>query len=346
MPPWQPAKFAARLPLLQQRGRMTAAIRDFFTDSGFMEVETPLLQISPGLEPHIMAFGAMLEDHAGNPYQQMYLHTSPEFSMKKLLVAGAGNIFTICKTFRNRERATTHSPEFTMMEWYRSNASYWAVMDDCVQLLRHVATACDIPHYSFRGKNSNPHAVWQVISVADAFWQYCKIDLLAMTAPDIKNPPPDLLAAEARRLGVRVTDGDNFDDVFYRIFPEHIEPHLGTPAPTLLYDYPIHMAALSRPKAADPRLAERFELYVCGLELANAFGELTDAAVQNARFKKDMDLKEQLYGFRYPIDRDFIAALEHGMPESSGIALGIDRLAMLTAGADDINDVLWLPVAG
>ncbi len=314
------------------------ATRAYFDDQAFQEVETPALQISPGLDTHIMAFASMLENHDGTPHQQMYLHTSPEFAMKKLLVAGAGNIYQICHVFRNRELAATHSPEFSMIEWYRTGASYWDIMDDCVQLLREVAKASGIQIFRYKGRISNPFGVWQIISVADAFWQYCKIKIL----DDVGNA--SILRSEAMRLGVRTDDGDNWDDIFFRIMAERIEPFLGIPAPTLLFDYPAHMAALSKIKADDPRVAERVELYVCGLELANGFSELQDAEQQRARFIKDAAEKEKLYGFRYPIDEDFIAALSHGLPKCSGIALGMDRLVMLVTGTENINDILWVPV--
>ncbi len=285
-----------------------------------------------------MAFSSVLENHDGSPRSTMYLHTSPEFTMKKLLTGGAGHIYTISHVYRNRETSSTHSPEFSMIEWYRTGANYWDIMDDCVRMLRAVATAAGIQLYRYKGQISNPFGVWQVISVAEAFWQYCKIDLLP-TVGDV-----EALRAGAAANHVRTDAGDTWDDIFFRIMGEKIEPLLGSPTPTLLYDYPAHMAALSLVKKSDPRVAERVELYVAGLELANGFSELTDAGQQLARFKADMDFKEAMYGFRYPIDMDFIAALEHGMPQASGIALGIDRLVMLATGANNIHDILWAPV--
>jgi len=335
---WQPKSFEKRLPLLRERQTVIRAVRAYFDGCGFHEVETPALQISPGLEPHIMAFSTLLENHDGSPRQQMYLHTSPEFAMKKLLVAGAGDIYQICHTYRNREASSTHSPEFAMIEWYRTGANYWHIMDDCVQLLRAVATAADIPEYRYKDRRSNPFAIWQVISVTEAFWQYCKIPVLDIVGDTTA------MHEHAARNDVRTDKGDAWDDIFFRIMGEKIEPFLGSPAPTLLYDYPTHMAALSRVKRDDPRVAERVELYVAGLEVANGFSELTDARQQLLRFEADMAFKEQTYGFRYPIDMDFIAALDHGLPECSGIALGIDRLVMLTTGAEDINDILWASV--
>ena len=336
---WQPALFQKRLPLLRARQTVIRAVRAYFDGCSFHEVTTPALQTSPGLEPHIMAFSTLLENHDGSPRQPMYLHTSPEFAMKKLLTAGAGDIYQICQTYRNRECSATHSPEFTMMEWYRTGANYWRIMDDCVQMLRTVATASGIQLYRYKGQISNPFGVWQVISVAEAFWQYCKIQLLG-TIGNV-----EALRAGAQANGVRTDAGDAWDDIFFRIMGEKIEPLLGSPTPTLLYDYPAHMAALSRVKADDTRVAERVELYVAGLELANGFSELTDAEQQRARFVADMDYKESLYGIRYPIDEDFIAALDYGLPECSGMALGIDRLVMLATGAANINDIVWAPVS-
>jgi lysyl-tRNA synthetase class 2 len=342
---WKPHVYAARRPHLETRQKVLGAVRRFFVDENFVEVETPSLQVSPGLEPHLAAFRTELEAPDRARRRTLYLHTSPEFTMKKLLVAGEKRLYQLCKVYRNAERAATHHPEFSMIEWYRAHAGYRDIMEDCVGLLRAALRAAGRPRFSWRGLESDPFGEWDRVSVADAFMRHAGIDLHACTGPDPKRPDVASLAAAARKLGLRPAEGDSWDDIFFRIFLDRIEPQLGHPAPTILYDYPISMAALSRPKPDDPRLAERFEVYVCGLELANAFGELTDARVQCARFEADMDLKEKLYGVRYPIDEDFLAALEHGMPESAGIALGFDRLVMLAAGVARIEDILWAPVA-
>ena len=342
---WKPHVYAARRPYLETRQRVLGAMRGFFAGENFAEVETPALQVSPGLEPHLAAFRTELEAPDRAARRTLYLHTSPEFTMKKLLVAGEKRLYQLCKVYRNAERAATHHPEFSMIEWYRADASYRDIMEDCVGLLRAALRAAGRARFSWRGLESDPSGAWDRVSVADAFRRHTGIDLFACMGPDPKNPDASLFAPKARKLGLRPAEGDSWDDIFFRIFLEHIEPKLGHPTPTILYDYPISMAALSRPKPGDARLAERFEIYVCGLELANAFGELTDAAVQRTRFEADMDLKEKLYGLRYPIDEDFLAALEHGMPESAGIALGFDRLVMLAAGVDRIEDILWAPVA-
>jgi lysyl-tRNA synthetase class 2 len=340
---WQPDRFAHKRELLAARGRIAGAARIFFTARDFVEVETPALQVSPGLEPHLMAFETNL-DEPGESRRARYLHTSPEFAMKKLLVAGVPRLFQLARVFRNGERGATHHPEFTMLEWYRAHASYRDLMDDCETLLRDALTAAGAATFRWQGRSADPKRSWQRVSLADAFQRWCGIDLLA-TAPDPERPSLERLAEAARPLGIAPHAGDDWEDLFFRIFLARIEPKLGVGAPTILYDYPIAMAALARPKPEDPRLAERFEVYVCGLELANAFGELTDAALQRRRFQQDQARKQARYGFAYPIDEDFLAALTYGMPPSAGIALGFDRLVMLATGTERIEDVLWAPVA-
>jgi lysyl-tRNA synthetase class 2 len=342
-PWWQPGRFALRRPYLEARSKVIRTIRGFFATEGFTEVDTPALQVSPGLEPHLQAFATTLREPGEGP-RPRYLHTSPEFAMKKLLVAGMPRIFQLAHCFRNGERGATHHPEFTMLEWYRAGKGYRALMSDCEALLRACLIAFGRRHFTWRGQEADPRAPWQYLSVADAFQQLCGIDLLA-TAPNPWTPSLARLAAAAKPLGIAPHAGDDWEDLFFRIFLERIEPHLGIGAPTVLYDYPIAMAALARPKAEDPRLAERFELYVCGLELANGFGELTDAAEQRRRFLAEQERKRARYGHAYPIDEDFLAALAAGMPPSAGIALGVDRLVMLASGAERIDDVLWAPVA-
>ena len=340
---WRPERFARKREFLAARERILAATRAFFAARDFAEVETPALQVSPGMEPHLMAFETQL-DAPGEGRRTRYLHTSPEFAMKKLLVAGVPRLFQLARVFRNGERGATHHPEFTMLEWYRTAASYLDLMDDCEVLLRDALRAGGGPAFAWQGRTADPTAAWQRLTVAQAFERWCGIDLLA-TAPDPERPSLERLADAARPLGIAPHAGDDWEDLFFRIFLERIEPELGAGAPTILMDYPISMAALARAKPGDPRLAERFEVYVCGLELANAFGELTDAAAQRRRFLQDQARKQARYGFSYPIDEDFLAALAHGMPPAAGIALGFDRLVMLAIGAPTIEDVLWAPVA-
>jgi lysyl-tRNA synthetase class 2 len=344
LPSWHPDEYLRRKPYLQTRQRVMAAMRAFFAVEDFVEVDTPVLQISPGNEVHLHAFKTEMKDPRGEKSGTRYLHTSPEFAMKKLLVAGVPRLYQFAHTFRNGERSSLHHPEFLMLEWYRAEATLQAIKDDCIALVRASAQAADRAVFSANGMVCDPFGEWDSLSIPDAFRRYADIDLL-LTMKDPYVPDIAMLASEAKRIGMRVTDGDGWDDLFFRILGEKIEPHLGKDRPTFLGDYPVSQAALARPKPDNPALAERFELYICGIELANAFGELTDAEEQRRRFELDMDEKEKLYGERYPVDADFIAALEHGMPQSSGIALGFDRLLMLASGATRIEDVLWLPVA-
>ncbi|KAA5607267.1 EF-P lysine aminoacylase GenX [Roseospira marina] len=345
-PWWHPDVLADRRPILAVRGQVLTAVRRFFTERAYVEVETPALQISPGLEPHLRAFATAWTPPDGRPPLPLYLNTSPEFTMKKLVAGGIPALFQMARVYRDGERSATHHPEFTMLEWYRTGATYTDLMDETEALVATCQQAAGGAPLQWCGHEADAVQPWRRLSVAEAMREYAGVDLMACLPPHpARDPDPAPLAAEARRLGLSTDEGDRFDDVFFRIFLEHVEPRLGFGVPCLLYDYPICMAALSRPKANDARLAERFEVYVCGLELANAFGELTDAREQRARFEADMDLKQALYGERYPIDEDFLAALEHGLPECSGIALGIDRLVMLCAGARRIEDVLWAPVA-
>lgn len=332
---WQPENFKVQRPYLEARAAILRETRAFFDRQDFTEVETPILQTCPVIDAHIRAFATDLRGVDGAVARTMYLHTSPEFAMKKLMVAGMERIYQICHVFRNAEDSKRHSPEFTMIEWYRTNADYNAIMEDCVGLLRAVAYALGIKKYVYKQYGCDPFDDFERMTVREAFIRYADFDI----ADYLEDT--DGLRAKVRGLGLRAADDDQWDDLFFRVMDAKIEPQLGMMKPTFLCDYPIAMASLSRPKKDDPRFAERFELYVCGIELANAFSELTDAAEQRKRYHIEMEIKERLYGERYPLDEDFIAALELGLPESGGIALGMDRLIMLATGASDINQILW-----
>ena len=335
---WQPANFARRKDFLSGRAQAVRAMRRFFESLDYVEVDTPCLQISPGMEVHLMAFATQLTDPYGGPEQTLHLHTSPEFAMKKLLVAGLPKIWQMAHVFRNHERSATHAPEFTMVEWYRSGASLEDGMDEICRLVRSVAALLGQTVLRRGDLRCDPFAPWQRLSIAQAFQLYAGIDILGLVG-DLNG-----LAEHARRLEISVGDRDTWEDIFFKIMMVRIEPHLGMGVPTLLHSYPIAMAALARPCPVDPRVALRFELYACGVELANAFDELTDAAEQRRRFVADMDLRESLYQHRYPLDEDFLAALEQGLPPAFGCALGFDRLVMLLTGAQTIDQVLWTPV--
>jgi len=344
VPFWRPDRYARRRPNLEARLRILRATRRWFEERDFVEVDTPALQVCPGMEPHLATFAADFISPDRSSRRTYHLHTSPEFAMKKLLVAGERRIFQLTHVFRNAEWAPTHHPEFSMLEWYRVGEGYTSLIDDCVGLVRGALTAIGSDRVEWSGRTCDPFGDWRVLTVVDAFAEYAGIDLLA-TYDGTMEPDPAPLVAAATAAGMTAHEGDRWEDVFFRVMFKRIEPFLGDDRPCVLTDYPLNMAALSRPKPSDPRLAERFELYICGVELANAFGELTDAAQQRARFEADAELKERLHGERVPIDEDFLAALEWGMPESSGIALGFDRLVMLAAGAATVDDVLWAPVA-
>jgi lysyl-tRNA synthetase class 2 len=322
------------------RNRVLAALRAWFAAQDFVEVETAAIQVSPGNETHLHAFGTELigPDGQGHP---LYLRTSPEFACKKLLSAGETRIFEVARVWRNRERGALHHPEFTMLEWYRANAPYETLMDDCAALMAEAARATGATQFCFRGKTIDPFAAPERITVAEAFSRYAGVDLLAT----IKDGEGDrgFLAAAAMKAGVSIADDDTWGDIFSRVMAERVEPHLGGGRATILYEYPLPQAALARRKDGSDTVAERFELYACGVELANAFGELTDVAEQRKRFAAAMDEKQRIHGERYPVDEDFLDALAH-MPPACGIALGFDRLAMLATGAQRIDQVIWAPV--
>jgi elongation factor P--(R)-beta-lysine ligase len=339
-PWWDPSIHADRRPFLAARGRVQAALRQWFVGQDFAEVETPILQASPGNETHLHAFATELVAPGGER-ARMHLHTSPEFACKKLLAAGERKVVTFARVFRNRERSALHHPEFTLLEWYRANEPYEALMADCAALLAESAKVTDLKEWRFKDRVCDPLTAPERLTVAAAFQKFAGIDLM-VTLP-AGNPDSAMLAHAARAAGIQVAGDDTWSDIFSRVISERIEPNLGIGRPTLLIEYPLPEAALARP-AADPRVAERFELYVCGVELANGFGELTDPAEQRIRFEAAMAEKERRYGERYPIDEDFLAALAK-MPPACGIALGFDRLAMLASGATRIEQVLWAPVA-
>lgn len=341
-PWWMPSVHADRRPILLARNRIEAGIRGYLADNDFLLVDPPGLQRSPGNETHLHAFGTTMigNDGAGS---QMYLHTSPEFTMKKLLAAGERRIASLGHVWRNRERSALHHPEFTMLEWYRAGELYDAVIGDCVTMLRIAAQATGVDRLAFRGRSCDPFAEPERVSVVQAFLQHAGINLLdCMDHAGV--PDGDALAAQMIAVGLEVPEDRSWSYLFSRVLLEKVEPHLGMGRITVLDRYPAAEAALARRTADDRRVAERFELYACGVELANGFGELTEADEQRRRFAAEMNEKQRLYGERYPLDEDFLAALRL-MPEASGVALGFDRLVMLATAAPRIEAVLWAPVA-
>ena len=335
---WRPDIFEGRTDALVRRADMVKRLREFFDRRGYVEVDTPALQVSPGMEPHLTAFETTLGEPGGER-RPVYLHTSPEFAMKKLLAAGMQRIFQLARVFRDGERSARHHPEFAMLEWYRTGVGWQDIAEEAAEFVRAVCepvvqrgeVSCDL---------SQP---WEFLSVQDAFARYTGIDLLA-TAPDPLNPDTEMLSMFADGLGVRTAETDTWEDIFFRIYLDQIEPQLGIGIATVLHSYPASMAALARISPEDPRVADRFEIFICGLELANGYGELTDSAEQRRRFTAMTGQRVAEGRAPYPVDEDFLAALESGIPDCAGIALGFDRLVMLAAGAESIEDVLWAPV--
>ncbi len=373
-PWWTRDRHRDRRPFLTARGRIKSAVRAWFEAEGFTEVEPGCLQVSPGNEAHLHALATEVigPDLART---RRYLHTSPEFAMKKLLAAGEEKIFAFTPCFRNREHGPLHATEFTMLEWYRAAAPYETVMEDAAHLLRLACATTGQNLVSWRGAVAVPKAPPTVspspkpssATPASICFRRCAQQPpkrspseaatpnspspsrggdrgggLDADAASTTSPDRDALAEQLRAQGITVRDGDSWSDLYARVLAAAIEPKLGIGQPQLLIEYPAVEAALARPAPHDPRVAERFELYCCGVELANGFGELTDPIRQRANLEAQMALKEQIYGERYPIDEDFLAALAH-MPPASGCALGFDRLVMLAAGATHIDQVLWTP---
>lgn len=340
-PWWSPARHEGRRPMLLARNRAQAAIRVFLAAAEFVEVDPPALVVSPGNEAHLHAFATDLIGNDGAS-RRMYLHTSPEFAMKKLLAAGETRIFSFAHVWRNRERGVRHSPEFTLLEWYRAGEDYAVLMEDVAQMARRACEAAGTRLLRFGDLVCDPFEEAERISVAEAFLHHAGVDLLATLSPG-GDADATALAAQAEAAGVKTAADDTWSDIFSRLLSEKVEPHLGHGRLTMLDRYPAVEAALARACADDPREAERFEVYACGVELANGFGELTDPSEQRRRFETEMDEKARVYGERYPIDEGFLSALAI-MPPSSGIALGFDRLVMLATAAPRIEDVLWAPV--
>jgi elongation factor P--(R)-beta-lysine ligase len=328
-----------RRPFLLARNRIQMAYRQWFEEQGFLEVDVPALAVSPGNEAHLHGFATTLihDDGSSSP---RYLHTSPEFACKKLLAAGEDKIFFLGHVFRNRERTSTHAPEFAMVEWYRTRAPYRQIIDDTLRLVRHAAGVAGNLTWQWRGRNCDVMAEVEWLSVQDAFLQYSGVDLLSTLRRD-GTADRDALAKVSPVL---FGDGESWSDIFSRILVERVEPHLGNGQLTVLYEYPAVEAALARACSHDGRVAERFELYAAGVELANGFGELTDANEQRRRFEDEMEIKQRVYGERYPIDEELLQALTQ-MPEASGVALGFDRVVMLATGATSIDQVQWAPVS-
>ena len=337
---WQPESHRHRRPLLLTRNALASAVRSYFGEEGFIEVDTAAMQVAPGNEAHIHAFSLALHRPDGTA-ETRYLHTSPEFAMKKLLAAGESRIFSLGHVYRDREAGPLHAAEFTMLEWYRMGDAYEQVIADSLKILKLAIKTAGASALQYRQCLADPMAAPVVITVADAFRRFAGIDLLSTCSPEASTNR-ESLAAAARAKGLTVRDGDGWSDIFSRLLVSLIEPQLAKEGVCILHQYPRSEAALAAVNRDDVRVADRFELYACGVELANGFRELTDAVEQRRRFEAEMEEKQRVYGERYPIDEEFLEALAL-MPEASGVALGFDRLVMLATGAPSISQVLWTP---
>ncbi|KKU07489.1 MAG: tRNA synthetase class II (D K and N) [Candidatus Magasanikbacteria bacterium GW2011_GWA2_45_39] len=327
------------------RASVLKELRVFFSRENFLEVDTPLLVQTPGLEPYLNPLEVKFLTNR-QTLVPAHLITSPEFALKKLLAAGFERVFQLNKCWRGGEPyGGTHNPEFTMIEWYRANSDYQQLMSDCEQLVHSVHQAvCDannVPYdgwLTYRGRKINLSAPWKKLSVKDAWNQYTKLNLDEMLTTE-------RMAETVRAMGLTVAPDDEFDDLFFKIFLTYIEPQLQKDIPLILYDYPIQLAALARAKQEDPRYAERFELYIGGIEIGNGYSELVDANIQQQRFEIDQAKRRQLGKNVYTIDTDFIDALKSGIPPSAGYSIGVDRLVMLFTDAASIDDVIYFPAS-
>ena len=322
---------------LETRGRILRALREFFWKEGFLEIDVPVLVPLPGMEPHLKPIPVSVRTGQGERVR-FYLHTSPEYALKKLLTAGYERIFSLTHAFRDAEVSTTHNPEFTLLEWYRAGSDTSALMRDCENLFLAVADQLGFgASLRYLGETIDLRPPWPRLTVAEATREFAGVEISGRTSLEE-------LVEIARRKGYHEATTDwPWDDVFFLIFLNEVEPRFPKDRPLFLTDYPVQMGALARRKPGDPATVERFELYVGGLELANAFGELTDSAEQRERLERERDLRRKLGHEVYPVDESFLEALEEGMPSAAGIALGVDRLVMLFTDAPRISDVLAFP---
>lgn len=330
------------------RENVLRAIRIFFEEREFHEVEPPILIAHPPAESYLDVFETSLFDRNRNR-QTAYLSTSPEVPLKKLLVAGVGNCFSLTKSFRNMEtQSSLHNPEFTILEWYRVGVNYHEIMKDCEELLLFIRTylqrtddqaqKLQPKELVYQGKHVDISAPWERLTVAEAFatWAHVSFD-------EFLDETVARRIAEAK--GYTVEEHTTWEELYNQIFLNEVEPHLGVGKPTILYEFPGVMGALARKKKSDPRFAERFEFYIEGLELGDCYSELTDWKEQEERFVHELAEIRRMGKTVYDFDHDFIEALKVGMPDCSGIAVGVDRLIMLFADATSIQDTLFFPAS-
>lgn len=344
MKTWQRIKRdPALLPQYFVREKVVDAIRHFFKAQGFHEVFTPVLVPVPSAESNLEVFKTELRTTSEDK-RSAFLIMSPEYAIKKLLAAGVGSCFEITHCFRNEEATSRlHNPEFTMLEWYRVAANYENIMQDCENLftaiMKKINPAVDLGNWGYQGESYDISLPWTRISVKEAFQKYAGID--ANTLVSEKG-----LIRAAQKKHYFVDSRTTWEQAFYQIFFNEIEPKMkASHRPMIVYDYPKSQAALARLKKADPRFAERFEVFLAGIELGNCFSELQDWKEQETRFKDDLSQRKKLHKTEYGMDEDFITALKEGLPEVAGIAVGVDRLVMLAANVPTVADTLFFPAS-
>ena len=316
MPDWRPT---ATLEALQQRAALLARLRRYFAEQGVLEVETPLLSAAGIPDPHIPSFTTT---PGPDGTAARYLNTSPEFAMKRLLAAGSGAIYQVCKAFRRGELGSRHNPEFTLLEWYRPGFDHLRLMDEVDVLVRELADGL------------RPLGSTERFSYRECFERHLQIDPLTADVSALK--------ACAQAQGVKVSgmvDADR-DDWCDLLLSHCIQPHLGKDRLTFIYDYPASQAALARIRPEDPPVAERFELFIDGIELANGFHELQDAHEQRARFETDLARRQAEKLELIPLDERLLEALKAGLPACAGVALGLDRLLLVLTGRGNLREIL------
>ncbi len=331
------------------REKVVEAIRQFFKTRNYHEVEVPLLSSGLIPESYLEVFETTLLDRHRKP-QPAFLTPSPELFLKKLLVSGFGSCFSLSKSFRNTENLSdTHNPEFTLLEWYRTGASYTDLMSESENLFKFIYSAV-IQKSKIQNQKNTAYKIiyqnktvdltppWERITMVEAFKKYADLDLFQILTPEAIVPV-------AQKKGYTITSTDTWEQIFHQIYLNEVEPNFGRGKPTIIYDFPSQMAALAKKKPDDPRFAERFEVFIAGLELGDAYSELTDWSEQEERFKSETEERKRLGKIEHPYDQDFLEALKIGLPKCAGMALGMDRLVMLFANAKNIQDVLLFPAS-
>lgn len=335
MSTWSELKNTPRLKnIYDTRVEIIKSIREFFWSQGFLETDTPVAVRLASQEPYLNPVSITISDPNGKS-EKFYLRTSPEYALKKLLAVGYEKVFEIGKCFRDFESfGGNHNPEFTMLEWYRSPGTYQEIMSDTENLFKFVAKKLNQESVGYKNREVNISENWDRQSMKQVWQNFVGVNL------------DDYLEISqmrelAKTKGYNVDSADAYEDLFYKIFLNEVEPKLGNDRPIFVYDFPAQMTSLSRLCENDSRYAERFELYVGGLELANAFGELTDSKVQKEKLEEDLAKRKALGKEVWPVDPDFISALESGVSSAGGIALGVDRMVLLFTRAKDLNETIF-----